>query len=86
MFRRLSHIVCIVLLAWGIGSAAAATVSKPFTIPEIREWSAGKGYFQPRETTRIVCSSSASDELLQVAERFAEDYAVMFGQRLPVVQ
>lgn len=86
MFRRLSRILCLVLFVWGFSAAAAATQSKPFTIPEIREWVPGKGSFQPGDATRIVCSSSADAELLQVAERFAADYAVMFGRQLPVVQ
>lgn len=57
----------------------AEGTDKPFVIPELKEWKAGKGVFVPAESFRIVCPSG-DPELLRIARLFAEDYAEMFGK------
>ncbi|MEG0887030.1 MAG: family 20 glycosylhydrolase [Bacteroides sp.] len=61
------------------------TNTKPFVIPELKEWKGAKGTFTPSSTMRIVCTG-AQPELLRVAGLFADDYAIMFGYKPTVVQ
>lgn len=53
-----------------------AVNKKPFVIPEIREWNGGEGSFNPGERFDICYED---DRLEEVANRFAGDYAKMFG-------
>lgn len=59
-------------------------VAKPFVVPELKEWKAGKGYFVPADEPRIVCPVG-DEELLRIARAFAGDYAEMYGKRPEVV-
>lgn len=59
-------------------------VAKPFVVPELKEWKAGKGYFVPADEPRIVCPVG-DEELLRIAREFAGDYAEMYGKRPEVV-
>lgn len=59
-------------------------VAKPFVVPELKEWKAGKGYFVPADEPRVVCPVG-DEELLRIAREFAGDYAEMYGKRPEVV-
>ena len=63
--------------------AAKSINTKPFVIPELREWKGANGNFVPTSTTRIVYSAN-QPELLRMAERFADDWQTMFGQRAEI--
>lgn len=63
---------------------AFAQQEKPFVIPELKEWKAGKGSFVPAADARVVFDAK-NDALKQVAEQFAADYETLFGRRLEVV-
>ena len=70
------------LLAFGGTLAVLAEVNpKPFVVPELTSWQGAEGRFVP--SGRIVVSSNKS--LRVVAERFAADYATMFGRKLTLV-
>lgn len=73
-------VLCLLLVGHGL---RAAENPKPFVVPEIRQWSGGKGRFVPGPDTRIVCSPD-QPEALRIARLFAADYAEMFGRTLPV--
>lgn len=64
-------------------SGKAVTTNKPFVVPELKEWKAGKGAFVPLQTTRIVYQSP---DLQRIAQLFAEDYRTMFGVTLETAQ
>lgn len=64
-------------------SGKAVSTPKPFVVPELKEWKAGKGAFVPAQTARIVYQSS---DLQRIAQLFAEDYRTMFGVTLETVQ
>ena len=70
------------LLAFGGTLAVQAEVNpKPFVVPELTSWQGAGGRFVP--SGRIVVPSNKS--LRVVAERFAADYATMFGRKLTLV-
>lgn len=62
--------------------AVATTNSKPFVIPELREWTGAKGAFVPDEKTRIVYQQPS---LERVATLLSEDCRTMFGHAPEVV-
>lgn len=57
--------------------------NKPFVIPELKGWKAKNGYFAPSENSRIIVNDDP--ELVRIAREFADDYNVMFGLELKVV-
>lgn len=65
--------------------ADAANNKKPFVIPELQEWRGSQGMFTPTATSRIVYTGK-DPAVARVANQFAEDYALMFGRRMKVVQ
>lgn len=67
------------------GKADTANNKKPFVIPELQEWRGGQGMFTPTATSRIVYTGK-DPSVARVANQFAEDYALMFGRRMMVVQ
>lgn len=71
-------ILCSMLLFCSV-SLQAQTDSKPFTIPELTQWSASEGSMTP--SGRLVVRSKA---FLTVARRMAADYQTMFGKTLTV--
>lgn len=75
--------VLFALFVWGMCVTLQAQNPKPFVIPELKEWKGGEGYFVPDKTWRVTYESLA---LQDVARKFAEDYAVMFGIRPEVVE
>lgn len=62
-------------------SAQTQTATRPFSVPEVKEWKASTGRFAP--SGRIVANGGA--EVKRVAKMFAKDYAVMFQRQLKVV-
>lgn len=67
------------LLCFSIVTIAQNT--KPFVIPELKEWKGKAGFFVPSAQSRIVYGN---DALQNVARQFADDYEAMFGFRLEV--
>ena len=67
------------------GKADAANNKKPFVIPELQEWRGSQGMFTPTATSRIVYTGK-DPSVVRVANQFADDYALMFGRRMMVVQ
>lgn len=83
IIRRLFLLVGIIA-GVAVVDTYAGVQPKPFVIPELREWKGGEGFFVPGEGTQIVCPAGNA-ELMRVARMFADDYAEMFGRKLPVV-
>ncbi|MBD8000860.1 MULTISPECIES: family 20 glycosylhydrolase [Bacteroidaceae] len=82
------HVVCYCkavitafLLSLCVGLYAQNT--KPFVIPELKEWKGADGFFIPGESSRIIYKN---DALKGVAQQFAADYQTMFGRYLEVAQ
>lgn len=63
----------------------AAVNSKPFVIPELKEWKGTNGMFVPAANFRIVCAPD-KPELLRIAHAFAADYEEMFGTKPEVAE
>lgn len=59
-----------------------AVNEKPFTVPELKTWKGTEGVFTP---TRITYEKGDA-MMLETLQRFADDYATMFGQHLPIVK
>ena len=64
--------------------AATAENSKPFVIPELKTWEAGKGALAVSETMRIAVPSG-DEELLRIAGMLAGDWNTVAGFRPEVV-
>lgn len=75
-------LLTILLFACMITTAVAQN-SKPFVVPELKEWKGDQGTFTIKEQTRIVCQEE-NFELTRIAHLFAQDYQTMFGKRLEV--
>lgn len=69
-----------ILLAALLPTAAFAVNTKPFVVPELREWKGADGSFVPSTTTRII----ADESLAAVADSLAADWAAMFDQTFTV--
>ena len=78
--------LCLLTIFCLYGSLSYASVnSKPFVVPELKQWTGKDGNFTPGKDARIVCTSQ-NPELLRIARMFADDYQQMFGQTLSVAQ
>lgn len=75
----------VIVLFECIIQVAQAQNSKPFVIPELKEWKGGNGQFIPTPEMKIVCSS-AQPELWRIARLFANDYATQFGWKPQIVE
>ena len=64
--------------------AATAESTKPFVIPELKTWEAGKGNLTISGTMRIAVPSG-NGELLQVAEMLADDWNTVAGFKPKIV-
>lgn len=79
-------VLCLLTIFCLYGSLSYASVnSKPFVVPELKQWTGKDGNFTPGTNTKIVCTS-ANPELLRIAQMFADDYQQMFGKTLSVTQ
>lgn len=76
------HLIILSLL-FCFFSELSAQNSKPFVIPELKEWKGGQGTFSIGEHTRIVCDENNS-QLVHIVGLFAQDYQMMFGKQLSV--
>lgn len=70
---------------FSISQINATINSKPFVIPELKEWKGAEGFFTPSARTRIVCPKNQA-ELMRIANMMAEDCQTMFGFRPEVVE
>ena len=66
-------------------SATTDKNTKPFVIPELREWKGGTGEFAITENCRIVYPKNIP-ELKKIALQLAADYRKMFGSELQVAE
>ena len=78
-------LLVILCSAISMQTNAAEKNSKPFVIPELREWTGATGEFTISKETRIVYPRK-NTELAQVAALFAEDYKKMTGVELQVTE
>ena len=79
-------VLCLLTIFCLYGSLSYASVnSKPFVVPELKQWPGKDGNFTPGTNAKIVCTS-ANPELLRIAQMFADDYQQMFGKTLSVTQ
>lgn len=67
-----------IMLTSAIAFAATALNPKPFVVPELRQWTGSAGSFNPGNAPVVTV---ATDDLLEVANSFADDYKTMFGTR-----
>lgn len=68
------------LFAFGVlSSYGEAPHSKPFVIPELREWATGNGEFIVRQSVNLVVPKSQHAALSSVCDIFAGDLKSMFG-------
>lgn len=70
------------LLAAAMNAQSAPANSKPFTVPEVREWRGGQGSLAIPADARVTVSDS---RLEAIARQFAQDYTTMTGNKLEVV-
>lgn len=79
-------VLCLLTIFCLYSSLSYASVnSKPFVVPELKQWTGKDGNFTPGTNAKIVCTS-ANPELLRIAQMFADDYQQMFGKTLSVTQ
>ena len=72
----------LLLFVWAnLGFSAFAVNTKPFTIPEIKEWKGGEGTMI--FSGRIVCKGVTES---RVARQLAADYLRMFGTEPAIIQ
>ena len=87
--KKLTRLNTLICAAWLAPSAPsplyAGETAQPFSLLELKQWTAGSGEFTPGAKTRIVCASE-DPEVQRVARMFADDYATMFGTTLKVAQ
>ncbi len=79
----MKRIYCAILAAVALllPAFAWAANSKPFVVPELRQWKGAQGTFTLTPQSRIVAETA---ELKAVADSLAADWAAMFGQKLTV--
>lgn len=78
--RQLRHILFLTLLLLLPATAALGQNTKPFVIPELRQWKGGTDVVPLCASTRIVCPQG-NQALRQIAEQLAADCKEMFGFR-----
>lgn len=59
----------------------AVVNEKPFTIPEVKTWKGGEGFYSITDKSRIVCRGNDRNAM-QVTGQFAADYRQMFGKEI----
>lgn len=75
-FNFLKNLFLGIFLLCAACMELSAQNSKPFVIPELKEWKGKEGTFIPSEKSRIMYGDSS---LKQVAEAFATDWKELFG-------
>ena len=81
MKRLYSLIAMLCLVLQGI----AAQNTKPFVIPELKEWKGGTGELILNEQTRIVYPKN-QPELQRIAQMVAEDCKEMFDYKPAITE
>lgn len=76
-------------LAWGAVLAAplcalADANSKPFTVPEVREWKGGQGAFVPSAASTRIVTDGKHPEADRIAMMLGQDYTTVTGTSLTV--
>lgn len=84
MKKQLKIFLLLVLISL-CNSAYAVINQKPFTIPEVKTWKGGSGFFEIKPQTNIVYQSSIT-EVAQVAKQLQADYQQMFGKKLNITK
>ena len=69
----------LMLLCVAASGLLKAENDKPFVIPELRQWQGADGMVAINAKSKVVY---VNDELADVAEAMAEDYGLLFGQKL----
>lgn len=84
---KLVNRIYLILAVFCLGAfpVNAAVNSKPFVIPELKEWKGAAGFFVPTADTRIVCAPG-QPELLRIAGMLAADCETMFGYKPQVAE
>jgi hexosaminidase len=59
-------------------AVAQSAAAKPFTVPELRKWTAKEGTFTPSAQSRIIVASGNS-ELQAIAAQLSQDYTTLTG-------
>ena len=72
-------ITCLLSLCVAASGFLKAENSKPFVIPELRQWQGADGMTTISAKSKVVYVST---ELADVAEAMAEDYGLLFGKKL----
>ena len=72
-------ITCLLSLCVAASGFLKAENSKPFVIPELRQWQGADGMTTISAKSKVVYVNT---ELADVAETMAEDYGLLFGKKL----
>ena len=64
-------------------AVAQSQSAKPFTVPELRKWTAKQGTFKPTAQSRIVVDGKNA-ELTAIARQLSQDYTTVSGTQLAV--
>lgn len=67
-----------------VAAGAAAQSEKPFTVPEVSTWKAGKGTFVPSTASTRIVTDGKDAEAARIAWLLGQDYTTMTGTDLPV--
>lgn len=84
MKSHVSRFIGILVLITMLPIMGFATNSKPFVIPELKEWKGAKGEFKVNEHSRIIIPTK-NEALRKIADQFSDEIDLMFGVRLEVV-
>ncbi|WP_425591999.1 family 20 glycosylhydrolase [Bacteroides zoogleoformans] len=76
--RNIPLLMAATALFLSFSTSRAENNAKPFTIPELKEWKGGEGYFDLSGQTSLVFDKNNSN-VAEVAKLFAEDCRLMFG-------
>lgn len=75
MRNRLCTCFVAICIATGSLFAAKSVNTKPFVVPELKQWIGGNGSFDAANAAITV----ANDSLLEIAQEYASDLKTMFG-------
>ncbi len=72
-------LLCLCLFRLPV-SAQEPNHDKPFVIPELKEWKAGRGHFRPSNPLKIR-TASGSGQLADIAAEFGREYSELSGRQ-----
>lgn len=76
--KNIRLLITVAALFLSFSTSWAENNPKPFTIPELKEWKGGKGYFDFTGRTWLAFDAS-NPGVAEVAKLFADDCGLMFG-------